>query len=249
MVTASDAASALLDFVPLPAAGSARLWWVSLDVPDAAGAALLDLLTDGERQRAESYPHVVRGRRFARGRAALRLLLGAWISCDPRELVLGANGDGKPVLAGELPAGGALHFNLSHAGDLAVIAIDDRSPVGVDLVAVQARLPIDTVAPRFFSATERAVLASAPDEATRRERFARLWVRKEAWLKALGTGISERMRATDLSAGLSSPGAPGAATEGMKPVQVDGWEVRDLEGLPPGHVASVASRPGAGTTR
>jgi 4'-phosphopantetheinyl transferase len=238
VVETPDLASDLLAFTPLPAAGPARVWWVSLDVAPDADAELRVLLTEQERQRADAYPHAARGRRFARGRAALRLLLGASTSRDPKALTLVANGDGKPALAGIGETFGAPHFNLSHAGDVVVIALCADGPVGIDLAAVDHRLPIDRVAPRFFSPVERAALDAARDDGSRRERFARLWVRKEAWLKGVGTGISERLRLTDFSAALDSAGVDAGSALALA---IDDWEVRDVVGIPRGFVASVAT--------
>ncbi len=246
MVEAPEIARELLPIVPLPSAGTARLWWASLDVGAEASRELRALLTDEERQRADAYPHAARGRRFAHGRAVLRLVLGAWLSREPGTLDFASNPDGKPLLVAPLPEGDgggvAPHFNLSHAHDHLLLAISPAGAVGVDLSAVDQRLPIEKVAPRFFSHAERAALAAAPGEQARRERFARLWVRKEAWLKAVGTGISERMRETDFTPGLDSGVAPGGSAP---PIAVDGWEIRDVAGVPPGLVASVATRAGA----
>lgn len=236
----------LLAFVPLPMTGAARLWWVSLDVATDADAQLRTVLSAEERQRADAYPHPARGRRFALGRSALRLLLGGWTGRDPRDLSFASNPDGKPALVEVGGGQGTVHFNVSHARDLLLLAVCEGGPVGVDLSVVDDRLPIDTVAPRFFSSAERAALDAAPDEPAQRERFARLWVRKEAWLKGVGTGISERLRLTDFSAGLDGRveidgGAPALA--------VDDWDVRDITGVPVGYVAAVATRRTAGGGR
>jgi 4'-phosphopantetheinyl transferase len=245
VVGAPDLARDLLALVPLPAAGPARLWWVSLAVSPEAAAELRALLTEDERRRADGYPHAARGRRFAHGRAALRLLLGAAVSRDPRALRFSSNADGKPSLLEPLASSGGAppEFNLSHAHDFALIAVSAEGPLGVDLSAVDRTLPVDKVAPRFFSAVERAALDSAPTHDARCDRFARLWVRKEAWLKGVGTGISERMRQTDFSAGIDRPvGDPATAL----PIEVEGWEVRDVAGVPDGYRAAVATRRGEG---
>jgi len=243
---ARDLSRDLLAFVPLPTTGAARLWWVSLDVAAAAAAELRTVLSAEERQRADAYPHHARGRRFALGRSALRLLLGGWTGRDPRDLSFASNPDGKPALVEARGGEGTVHFNVSHARDLLLLAVCEGSPVGVDLSAVDDRLPIDTVAPRFFSSAERAALDAAPDEPARRERFARLWVRKEAWLKGVGTGISERLRLTDFSAGLDGCGEVAGGTPA---IAIDDWEVRDLAGVPRGYVAAVATRRTAGGGR
>lgn len=76
-------------------------------------------------------------------------------------------------------------FNLSHSGDWTVIAVSDGE-VGVDIQQVK---PVDMrLATRFFSADEGRILAEAGDGA--KALFYRLWTVKEAYLKALGTGLN-----------------------------------------------------------
>lgn len=235
----------LIAMTPLPPAGPANVWCVSLNVSSTAASELRALLTPTECARADAYPHPARGRRFALGRAALRLLLGAQLSRDPRTLAFVANADGKPSLAPREAGDALLHFNVSHAGDDFLVATCREGPVGADLSAVHPRLPVESVARRFFCDAERRAIDSAGDECGRLERFSRLWVRKEAWLKAVGTGISERMRQLDLSAALDVAEPRGSAVVVTAP---DGWEVRDLAGLPPGLMGAVATRPARGVS-
>lgn len=76
-------------------------------------------------------------------------------------------------------------FNLSHSGEWTVIAISDNE-VGVDVQQVK---PVDMrLAKRFFTEDEWRQTESAGDGAT--ELFYRLWTVKEAYLKALGTGLN-----------------------------------------------------------
>lgn len=95
---------------------------------------------------------------------------------DAPELV--RDGNGKPQLVG-----GAVHFNVSHSGELAVVAVSD-APVGVDIEQRRAIADPVAFARRFhFDSTDQRELM-------------RLWCRKEAWLKARGiglAGVTERM--------------------------------------------------------
>lgn len=128
-----------------------------------------------------------------------------------------------------------LHFNLSHARGLVVVAVAHGRRVGVDVAWVGGAAPIDRVAERFFSPAERAALQRAPGE-LRRECFHTIWVRKEALLKGIGAGISARIYGTDFS------GPLGEAHDRAVPNASDAarWEVSDVTGLPPGYVASIA---------
>ncbi|MBO0769684.1 MAG: 4'-phosphopantetheinyl transferase superfamily protein [Solirubrobacterales bacterium] len=98
------------------------------------------------------------------------LLGGAEITQEP---------SGKPVVEG-------LHFNVSHSGELALVAVCEDAPVGVDLEAARTVRRGERIAQRLCSPRELEYLTAAPDFDSA---FLRLWVRKEAVAKADGGGI------------------------------------------------------------
>jgi 4'-phosphopantetheinyl transferase len=87
---------------------------------------------------------------------------------------------GKPFVPGS-----EVRFNLSHSGELTVCAFARGREVGIDVELESRKTEPLRLAERFF----------APDEAEAvrrdgREAFFRIWVRKEAYVKALGLGIA-----------------------------------------------------------
>jgi 4'-phosphopantetheinyl transferase len=115
----------------------------------------------------------------------LRRILGAYGGKDPGEIVLRENAAGKPELAD-----GTLHFNVSHSGNLALIAICGQA-VGVDIEYMgYAAADIEEVAQASSHTTEWSLWRRLK-ESERCELFCRLWTRKEAFGKALGTGLNE----------------------------------------------------------
>jgi 4'-phosphopantetheinyl transferase len=107
---------------------------------------------------------------------------------------------GKPELAN---AGStveqSLQFNLSHSQELGLCAITRGRRLGVDLEHVRAAaLDGLEIAERFFTATETALVRSAPAE-TRAATFLRLWTRKEAYLKGHGKGLSMPLNEFEVS--------------------------------------------------
>lgn len=88
---------------------------------------------------------------------------------------------GKPVLEGHAH----LHVSLSHSGDWAVCAVS-HLPVGVDVESPRCTMEIGR---RFFRPDEMAGLDQLP-EAERRDRLNRLWTAKEAFVKAMGGGLT-----------------------------------------------------------
>lgn len=155
--------------------------WASLALPDEHLTACVAVLSDDERARADRLRAPDARRRFIAARAFLRRELGAALGCAPDEVRLHIDPHGKPGLADT-----AVQFNISHSEDLAVLAIDAGQAVGID---IESRREVhDGVARKILSADEyRAWSDGAPE--TRNERLLRAWTRKEAALKALGSGF------------------------------------------------------------
>lgn len=157
-------------------------------------------------------------------RSVLSELLGVRADALPlmRQPCAGCGGPhGRPALRGS-----GIHFSLSHSGDLVMMALA-RAPVGVDverLAGVQAVLGAQSA----LHVSEVRELARLPDHA-RQEAFTRAWVRKEAYLKGLGTGL------------VRSPGLDYVGTGPVPAVPAPGWELRDVR-VPAGYAAAVALR-------
>lgn len=212
----------------------ARLWCADLDQPARVIGPMLAMLSPAERERAAALRGAPARRRFVVGRSTLRMILGELTGTPPGQVQFSYGPDGKPALA--LPdANVAPQFNVSHSRDLALVVVADNRRVGVDVEWTGGSSPIESVARRYLSAAERSLLEAAPD-ADRRRLFFRIWVRKEAYLKGRGEGISQWIYETNFS----SP-EPGSGVVPERPVRdQDNWVVRDLAGLPSGFVASVA---------
>jgi 4'-phosphopantetheinyl transferase len=121
----------------------------------------------------------------------LRALLASYLACDPQQLRIERDHQGKPYLAGlsGQDAATGLQFNLSHSGGALLVGISLGQALGVDLeIPRRARRVLD-LARRYFDPAEAAVLAALP-EARREWAFLRLWSCKEAVLKALGQGLA-----------------------------------------------------------
>lgn len=150
-----------------------------------AGGDASDLSAD-EQARAARFVFDRDRARYIAGRAALRRVLGRCLDLAPREIRFRYGAFGRPLVAG-------LSFNLSHTGDFAALVVTPVPdlPLGIDIETVG---PIEmAVAEANFAAPEIATLRAMPD-AVQQAAFYRCWTRKEAYLKAVGTGLS-----TDLS--------------------------------------------------
>lgn len=136
-------------------------------LPAGRPAAVLD---EAERERAAAFPRAEDRRRFEVVHGAARSIVGRRLGVAPAGLRWTVGMNGKPEL------GHGVHVSLSYAEELCLLAVAAR-PVGVD---VQRSEPAQAVARRFFPPAETRVPALTPDGLTR------LWVRKEALVKAAG---------------------------------------------------------------
>ena len=128
--------------------------------------------------------HARDGRRFGLRRGWLRHLLAEQAGTVPETLRFAVGDQGKPFL----PDYPDLHFSLSHSGGIALAAIGGAA-LGCDIEACDPATADPLVAGRLFSAAERAMLAPLSGAAWTAA-FFDIWVRKEAYVKAIGTGLS-----------------------------------------------------------
>lgn len=210
-----------------PEAGEIHVWTIPLDPPAAEVAALSALLADDERRRAERFRFARHRRRYAVGRGALRTLLGRYLGVGPRDVVFRYGPNEKPYLAPELAtAAGGFEFNLSNSDELAVVAFATGREVGADVERLRPMPDALAVAERFFSAAERRVLAAVP-EGDRERTFFRCWTRKEAYLKAVGTGITVPLDRFDVTLAAEDP--PRILAMEGDPEKAAAWTLAHLE--------------------
>ncbi len=157
---------------------------VVIGVDLAAAPTVESILDDGELRRARRFVFERDYRRFVATRTALRCCLGAWLRVPPRSVAIARAAGGKPMLRD--PTAG-LQFNLSHAGDYALIAVARSREVGIDIEQVRD-VDMATLAQAMFSPRELSALA-ATAQPYRLQAFYRGWTRKESFLKALGRGL------------------------------------------------------------
>ena len=161
-----------------------RVWCFSLaGVPTADDWSLLD---STESARAWRFVFDRDRHRYVQAHAATRRLLGAVLGQPAAALAFLADALGKPALAG---AAAALHFNLSHGGELGALVVSAERTVGIDIEPWRPMADALAVGATVFAESEMVGWAqAAPHEVD--ARFLRLWTRKEALLKAIGLGLS-----------------------------------------------------------
>jgi 4'-phosphopantetheinyl transferase len=163
------------------------IWKVDLNQAETENPSA-SILSPDEQERAARF-HFEKDRiHFTRCRSALRNLLAAYLAMPPDEIHFDYQTGGKPQITAEQDPN-ALQFNVSHSGGLALIAIGSEHRLGVDIETMRRDIDAAALAERFFSVRERAGLRALP-EGLRVRGFFACWTRKEAFLKATGTGLS-----------------------------------------------------------
>jgi len=154
----------------------------ALDLARARPAAPGELSAAEERRGSRRIAEADR-RRFSASHAALRRLLATRLGVDPAALRLEEGAHGRPFVPG------GPSFSMTHAGDLWLCALAAERELGIDGEQLRPVPEARDIAERWFTPRERARLA-ADEAAGRGDAFLRGWVRKEAFLKALGVGFS-----------------------------------------------------------
>jgi 4'-phosphopantetheinyl transferase len=144
------------------------------------------LVSDEELERARRFCDALARSRHLAGRAVIRHAVGVRAHCRPDEIGIVTKGAGKPLLS--LPwTGAAWHFNLSHSGNF-IACVVDRVSVGIDVETTARDVDHAAIARAHFSPAEARWIGEA--DARGKHRFTALWTLKEAFLKAVGLGIS-----------------------------------------------------------
>ncbi|MEU6478167.1 4'-phosphopantetheinyl transferase superfamily protein [Streptomyces sp. NPDC047017] len=207
--------------------GRPALWLVRTDRFRAVAArAAATVLDAEERRRAAAFRRAEDRETYVAGHVGLRTLLGAYLELPPGDVPLErrpcsfcGQPHGRPVVRGN-----PVHFSLSHTAGLCLLAFA-TAPVGVDIEGVPA-LAVAAEAGTALHPREIAELDRC-DAVERPAAFARVWARKEAYLKGLGTGLGRAPSLDYLGT------APDAATA------PPGWTVDDVT-VDQGYTAAVA---------
>lgn len=170
-----------------------HLWWADCE---KTPADLETLLSNEDRQRAERFRVNAARRRFVAARALTRMLLGCYTGVQPAALRIAIGARGKPRLE-RSPGHAMLHFNSAHSGTTAAVAVAS-SELGVDVESLRPVPNVARLATRFCSDFEREQLFALPEH-QREAAFLALWTCKEAYLKAVGSGIAMPLKRVEVA--------------------------------------------------
>ena len=210
-----------------------HIWSADLDDPAFHDNALARLLSPGERDRAARFRYERDRRRFSTARGLLRALLGSYLNQNPGAIELTYGPSGKPKLRVAEPP---LHFNVAHAESCALFGFARGAELGVDVEILRDLPELGEIAGRFFSPGEAERVLSTDGE-DRVRAFFRCWTRKEAFIKALGDGLSRPLDSFAVTVEAHRP--PCIEWAVGEPEPANAWSLHHLEPRP-GYVGAVA---------
>lgn len=168
--------------IKLPSVGGADCWLIQLDGFDTSTAT--KILSPSELSRAARFKFEKDRHQFFASRIAMRLVLSTCLGGNNEEIAIHVGLEGKPFLPSY-----PLHFNLSHSEGWALIGIHPSHPVGVD-IEIDSNLPdMEALMQNCFTEQEQLAIKQSPS-IDKLPAFYRCWTRKEACLKALGSGLT-----------------------------------------------------------
>ncbi len=191
------------------------MWTQALDLTSPEVQRFRELLSDDELTRAGRFHFDKHRERFIVARGRLREILAGYLNTDPNRIVFRYGKKEKPETTG-------VKFNLSHSAGLAVYAITRDREIGVDVEEIRTEIAQEQIAERFFCSNEVTSIRTAPAE-QQALAFFRCWTRKEAYIKALGVGLSMPLSSFDVSSG-----------------SIGRWSIRSID-LPSPYVGAVCT--------
>jgi len=213
-----------------------HVWRASLEQAPAVVASLRRLLSPDEQARADRFHFEKDRRHFIVARGYLRKILARYMGIAPAGIQFSYADHGKPRVASRIAQAQQLNFNLAHSGGLALYGFTRIGEIGIDLEHIRPDFAGDDTARRFFSTTEVACLSKLPVRA-RHEAFFNCWTRKEAFIKAIGIGLSLSLDQFDVALAPAEPAA--LLRTRWDEAEAARWSLKAID-VGPGYVAAVA---------
>ncbi|MDR3624654.1 MAG: 4'-phosphopantetheinyl transferase superfamily protein [Chlamydiales bacterium] len=143
------------------------------------------LLSEEELKKAYAYTFHDKKSEFIICRGIMKQLLSNYIKLPIQEIIIHYTPAGKPFLANE-----KAFFNISHSNGKALFALSATTQMGIDIEMIRPIKELFTIAKNYFSNEEKKILQNC-SESEKEKTFFKLWTKKEAVLKAAGTGFNK----------------------------------------------------------
>lgn len=199
-----------------------HLWIAECDEGGSSIEALKDILSDVEKKRAKAFHFKRDYRRYTYAHALLRSVISFYTGLHPENIKFSTNNSGKPFLNDKQ----GIQFNLSHTRDLVAVVISPGVQIGVDVERYKPFTDMDDVASRIMTTIEYLQFLELDKEA-KELFFYKCWVRKEAVVKAWGTGIDQNLSKIPVIENLLAD-SPTVLFPNEKN-RLEAWRVEDIE--------------------
>lgn len=213
----------------IPPSGEVHLWKCGGLLSPSLDEAL-NLLAPDEQERARAFRFDEDRWRYLGGALLQRKVLSRYLSCPMQELSFVRNEWGKPSLNREHDSG--IQFSLSRSQEVAILAVSGGGEVGVDVEYQFGRVGDDLGMMKQFSQAEQKFIKEAVDS---KRAYFEIWARKEAYLKAIGRGLSHPLKTFDVS-------GKGVVRDWAEEVSGESWWVQSLEFPVEGYASALASK-------
>ena len=177
------------------------IWQINTRVNEATYGSLKALLSSEEQERSDRFAFDKDRFAFVVANGVARLLLERFTGIAVASQRFEKNAFGKPSLVGS-----EWDFNISHSGSLALCGLCQNCPIGVDVEQAKANFNPIELSEHYFSKSEKTILQETV-KSKRLEAFYRCWTRKEAYIKAIGKGLSEPLDSLSVPIWGDEPGA------------------------------------------
>jgi 4'-phosphopantetheinyl transferase len=211
-----------------------HVWTFPSTAADDTVAALARVLNAEETERAARFQFAHLRDSFVIAHGVLRFLLGRYLKIDPAKVQFSFGSKGKPAAT----EASGLQFNMTHSGALTAIALATRCEIGFDVEKIRPLSDMLQIAERYFCQEEAAELRSLPGE-LRENAFFCCWARKEAYIKAIGAGLSAPLNGFRVT--VDPKAVPRFIHINNDIAEANLWELHDLN-LTSGYAAALAYR-------
>jgi 4'-phosphopantetheinyl transferase len=211
------------------------IWRSRLDLDRVAIESLYALLSDDEVVRVKQFKPERKRREYIITRGLLRRVLGNTLQCDPGSIrfVYAVHGKPELILQSRWPP---VTFNVTHSHNQALIAVSLGRSMGIDVELIRDDVDFKALSRRFFSASEASQLDRLDNDLLPAAFFA-CWTRKEAFVKALGDGISYGL--SEFTVSVDPAAAEVSLLLHRKPASTDSWRIISFRPAA-GYIGAVA---------
>jgi 4'-phosphopantetheinyl transferase len=209
-----------------------HIWLIRLSHMDDPSTLDKDMLSDKELESFRKFHFERDRRRYLISHCALRIILARYLGFAPSQVQYQYSAKGKPSLIEP----SKVYFNLAHSHEIAMVAVAAHEEIGVDVELIRPIEDIDHLARTCFSPREYLEFSQTSPSASQRA-FFNGWTRKEAYIKAVGEGLSYPLDQFDVS--MLPWESPILTSIAGHPDDVDQWTLHDIP-LGEEYAASVA---------